>query len=170
MDKDEIIIDFSKVFAALEKTVELFNESSFNEIPFEGSWTPGQVVEHILWSDAGFVEVLNAEVDDTVRPIDELKTQLKTIFLNFGTKMKSPDFILPELKEYDKDKHLIKINQIKEGILKAINELDLTKTCVSFALPGLGNLTRYEAIYFVIYHTERHTHQLNEIYRFLKTS
>lgn len=170
INKDEIAADFNKVFDAFINAIKIFDEKDFNKIPFEDSWTAGQVVQHIILANDGFDGVLNAEVKDTDRPFDALKSQLKSIFLNFGTKMKSPEFILPALKDYDKDRHILKIENIKAGILKAINDLDLTKTCMSFELPGLGHLTRYEAIYFVIYHTERHAHQLNEIYKFLKTN
>lgn len=168
INKDEILADFIKAFSSLENTIELFDDKDFNKVPFAGSWTAGQVAQHILLSDEGFVEVLNDKVAITERAVDEFKPQLKAIFLNFETKMKSPDFVLPELKDYDKEAHLLKVVKIKDGMAKAINDLDLGKTCSSFSLPGLGYLTRYEAIYFVIYHTTRHAHQLNEIHRFLK--
>ncbi|TCC91962.1 DinB family protein [Pedobacter frigiditerrae] len=170
MEKDIIISDFNKVFSDLITTVEGFDYMSYNQIPFDGSWTPAQVTQHIILASEGFVKVLNAEVKDAETAIDEKKSQIKAIFLDYGTKMKSPDFILPDLKEYDKERHLAKIAIIQEGIAKAINDLDLGKTCLSFELPGMGHLTRLEAIYFVTYHTERHIHQLKEIHRFQKSA
>ena len=168
INKEETAKELSEALSGLLKAVELFDEIQYHKIPFENSWTAGQVVAHLSLSNNGFLEVLNAKVADTARAIDELKPQLKAIFLNFGNKMKSPDFILPKLKAYDQETQRSEIGKTKEAFLKAINDLDLSKTCVSFPLPGLGNLTRLEAIYFVIYHTERHTNQLKEIYRFLK--
>lgn len=170
MEKDIIISDFNKVFSDLVTTVEGFDYKSYNEVPFDGSWTPAQVTQHVILASEGFVKVLNAEVKDTERAIDEKKSQIKAIFLDYGIKMKSPDFILPELKEYDKEKHLSQIATIQDGITKAINDLELSKTCLSFELPNLGQLTRLEAIYFVTYHTERHVHQLKEIHRFQKSA
>lgn len=168
INKDEIANELSEALSELLNAVELFDEIQYNKIPFENSWTAGQVVAHLSLSNNGFLDVLNAQVADTSRSIDEQKPQLKAIFLNFGNKMKSPDFILPQLKAYDREMQLSEIVKIRAGLIKAINDLDLSKTCISFPLPGLGNLTRLEAIYFVIYHTERHTHQLKEIYHFLK--
>jgi len=168
INKDEIANELSEALSGLLNAVELFDEIQYNKTPFENSWTAGQVVTHLLLSNNGFLEVLNAEVADTARAIGELQPQLKAIFLNFENKMKSPDFILPQLKAYDREIQLLEIGKIRAAFLKAINDLDLSKTCISFPVPGLGNLTRLEAIYFVIYHTQRHTHQLNEIYRFLK--
>lgn len=166
--KEEVKNDLITVFSAFERAINLFNDDNFNSTPFENSWTPGQVVEHIILANEGFASVLNAEVATTDRPFDEKKAQIKAIFLNFGTKMQSPAFILPALKTYNKTASILKIATIKAGIAKAVNDLDLSKTCLAFELPGIGKLTRYEAIYFVIYHTQRHAHQLNEIHRFLK--
>ncbi|RZL48810.1 MAG: DinB family protein [Pedobacter sp.] len=170
INKDEIAADFNQAFAELDKAIKLFTDKDFNVIPFADSWTAGQVAEHILLSNDGFGEVLNDKVEDATRAVDHLKIQLKEILLNFENKMKSPEFILPALKDYDKQVQLTKSSKIKNAMLKSINDLDLSKMCVSFPLPGLGFLTRLEAIYFVIYHTERHAHQLNEIYRFIRKS
>lgn len=168
MEKEIIISDFNRVFSDLDTTVASFDNISFNQVPFEGSWTPAQVTQHLKLANGNFADVLRGDVKETERPADELKSTIKNIFLNFDTKFKSPDFILPELKEYDREQHLHKIRETQQQITKAINDLDLTKTCASFQLPGLGYLTRLEAIYFVIYHTERHVHQLREIRRFQK--
>jgi len=77
--------------------------------------------------------------------------------------MKSPDFILPKMKEYDKERLLKALDGIKEDISKAIMDLDLTQTCLAFELPVYGRLTRFEAVYFANYHTQRHAHQLKNI-------
>lgn len=170
MNKDIILQEFEETFSDLESAINLFDDKKFNEVPFEGSWTPGQVVQHIVLSSAGFAQVLNAEVKETDRAIDELIPELKSIFLNFGLKMKSPDFILPELKDYDREAFLVKVKEIRQAIGKAISALPLDKTCLAFQLPGMGYLTRLEAVHFVIYHTQRHIHQLRSMKQFLKLS
>ncbi|TKC06559.1 DinB family protein [Pedobacter polaris] len=168
INKEEVKNDFIKVFSAFENSIHLFDDQNFNTVPFAESWTPGQVVRHVVLASDGFEHILKGEVKDTERPFDELKPRVKADFLNFGIKMKSPDFILPKMKDYDKEQLTTKIRSIKEAIVHEIDALDLTKTCLGFEIPGYGFFTRYEAIYFVIYHTQRHNHQLNEIYRFLK--
>lgn len=168
MNKDIIIAENNDTFHRLASAIELFENQNFNSVPFKGSWTAAQVVEHILLSATGFVQVINAEVKPAERAIDELVPQIKSIFLNFGTKMQSPDFILPPLKDYDREAQLTAVKKVAGDLEKSIATLDLNQTCVSFQLPGMGFLTRYEAIYFVIYHTQRHVHQLEEIHRFLK--
>ena len=168
MNKQLILNDFEKTFSSLEDSIALYEAKSFNQIPFEGSWTPGQVVQHIILASSNFPHILAGEIKETDRPIDQLVATLKSIFLNYQTKMKSPDFILPELKDYDREAFLTKVQQIKQDISQTIASLPLDKTCLGFQFPTLGHLTRLEAVYFVIYHTQRHVHQLQEIHRFLK--
>jgi hypothetical protein len=163
MKTTQVQNDFDTTFSDLEKAISLFKQEDFNRIPFTDSWTAGQVVQHIVLSSAGFAGVLNATVKPSDRAVDELIPRIKADFLNFGIKMKSPDFILPEDKKYSKDDLLTTIKGIKTDIAKQIETLDLTQICLAFELPGYGFLTRLEAIYFVIYHTQRHVHQLNNI-------
>jgi uncharacterized damage-inducible protein DinB len=170
MNKEIIREELQQTFAALTKLIATFDDRSFNEIPFEGSWTAGQVAQHINLASSGFSNVLNGEVENTERAIDSHIASLKDIFLNFGIKMKSPDFILPKQQDYDRNMFLTTFNQTSKDISEAIMELDLSKTCLGFQFPDLGHLTRLEAIYFVIFHTQRHNRQLTEIKRFLKLS
>jgi hypothetical protein len=170
MNTDKLLAYFNEIFSDLENSILLFDEHWFNQIPFEGSWTPGQVVQHIKLSAGNFAHVLNGEVATTERPIDEKVAILKDIFLNYESKMKSPDFIKPPFDNYDKEQLLGEISAIKRDIAKEIPTLDLSKTCLAFELPRMGHLTRLEAIYFVIYHTQRHVNQLKNISKNLKLS
>jgi len=115
-------------------------------------------------SNSGFADLLNGPVKDTERAPDAAVDEIKSIFLNFGIKLTSPDFILPEKKNYDKDGLLAALSGIKADIITSAATLDLSKTCLSFELPVLGYVTRLEAVSFVIYHTRRHIHQLKNIY------
>jgi hypothetical protein len=35
--------------------------------------------------------------------------------------------------------------------------------CMEFDFPGFGHLTRYEWLKFIVFHTQRHIHQLKQI-------
>jgi hypothetical protein len=170
MDRQKTLLDFEETFNNLEQTINLFDDQSFNQVPFEGSWTPGQVVQHINLSSEGFAKVLNAEVKEADRPIDQLIPKLEAIFLDFTSKMQSPDFILPESKTYDRGEHLITVKRIKQEIAKAILEQPLEKICLAFELPTIGYLTGVEAVYFVVFHTKRHINQLKEIHHMILLS
>lgn len=170
MNKELILKDFNTTFSALVDAIAAFDAEKFNQVFAEDSWTAGQVVEHLLLANTGFAAVLNAKVKATERESDELIPRLKADFLNFDIKMQAPDFIVPERKAYDKAAQLSKTKEIWEMVEKEIASLDLSKTCLAFELPVYGFLTRLEAIYFVIYHTQRHTRQLRNVFEQTKLS
>jgi hypothetical protein len=135
----------------------------FDIVPFEGSWTAGQVTEHVLLSCSGLADVLEGTVQPAGRNPEEHVQMLKDIFLDFGHKMKSPDFILPSDGPHDKQALSAGLANALADIAAVAKMEDLTLTCTDFDMPGLGNLTRIELISFVDFHTRRHIHQLKSI-------
>lgn len=149
--------------AELMELLSSFKQEQINSIPFEGSWTAGQVTQHIILYISGFIELLAGPVRETLRKPDEQVANLKAAFLNFDIKMKSPDFIIPAIQDYKKDELLSTLDHIKRNLNKAIEAADLTKTFIGFELPVLGFLTGLEIVHFISYHTQRHIHQLKSI-------
>jgi len=164
MDTKQTFAEINSVLTDMIKTLSLFTEEEINSIPFEGSWTPGQVAQHVILSDSGFASLLSGPVTDTDRQPDQHVEQLKAIFLNFDIKMKSPDFILPPAINYKKEELLANLEQIKNQLNQFDQTSDMTKTCTGMELPVMGYLTRIEATTFIIVHTKRHVHQLGNIY------
>ena len=140
-----------------------FDQEQLNIIPFEGSWTPGQVIQHIILSLSGFVQLVNGPAKDTQRDPHEKIDLIRENFLDFNIKMQSPEVLIPHLKNYDREKQLEKLRQIREALLTATDTLDLEKTCSSFELPFYGYVTRSEALHFTAFHTQRHSRQLKKI-------
>ncbi len=153
-----------ETLSALENVFSEFDAAEINKVPFEGSWTAGQLAKHLVMANSGFLQIINGPVTDTDKPADLMVQEIRNDFLNFNVKYDSPKEIYPEDSIYDYSELLENLKQIRLGTLNAATGLDLTKTCVSYELPGYGFLTRLEAIYFVIYHTQRHIHQLKNIY------
>jgi DinB superfamily len=163
MNNNKILSDVNGNMAELLQLISSLNNEQLNMIPFEGSWTAGQLATHVLMSCSGFVQMLNGPVKETNRAPDEGIEKIKSSFLDFSTKMKSPAFVVPPDTASDKEDLLHSLKDQWSGIDQAIETLELEKTCLAFELPGLGFLTRLEAIYFVNYHTQRHIHQLKNI-------
>lgn len=163
--KSEIQREINKTLAAFSQLFSLFDQDRVNIIPFEGSWTAGQLIQHLIMSNSGFVKLINGEVKETNRKPDEYVEKIKTAFLDFTTKMQSPDFIRPPMMNYNKVELMQSLQSLSEEMNQSIEKLDLTKTCISFELPVFGHLTRWEAIHFVLYHTQRHIHQLKKIFQ-----
>jgi len=152
--------------AALGETLQLlssFNEKEMNTIPFEGSWTAAQVCQHLYKSEDGMDQLLYAPTEQTDRNPEEKAVWLKEIFLNFDTKMKSPDFILPEDKHYDKADLEEPLKATKDKMVEAAHNVNLAEIApLPDGHPLKGN-TKLEMLHFITYHTMRHNHQLKNI-------
>ena len=166
MAKD-ILIEMDQTANKLLQTVSAFPKDQFNTVPFEGSWTAAQVSDHILKSVSGVHKMLYGPTKPTDRLPDRKAEAIKSMFLDFETKMKSPEFVLPGNSPIEKEKLLNALEEITAKMIEAIKTLNLSETCTAFELPGFGEFTRVEWIWFAIYHTQRHTHQLKNIYEIL---
>lgn len=140
-----------------------FSDDDFNVVPFEGSWTAGQVAEHLRLATGNLTGLFYGNTTVTERNPEAKIQQTADLFLNFETKLVSPDFIDPKMMRYEKDAMIRFFTDTKAKMLQAAAELDLSMTCEDFGLPVFGKLTRVEWIAFVIYHIQRHTLQLKKI-------
>ena len=159
-----IVHEMKETKKVLLQAISSFPPQDFNTIPFEGSWTPAQVADHVLKSVSGVLELLYAPVLPTNRDPEENAAALKNTFLDFTTKMQSPEFVLPGHAPMEKEYLSTALEHTFSKIINDMQELDLTKTCKGFELPGSAPFTRAEWIWFAIYHTQRHTRQLKNIH------
>jgi len=153
---------------ALLKAIDRFDQDNINTIPFEGSWTGGQVAEHVLKSAAGVLGAITGEVKPADRDPELHVKQLADIFLNFNSKLQSPDFIIPSNEPKDKQYLLAALEKTFDGIARVVESENLAMICTSFEMPVLGHMSRLEFINFTVFHTQRHIHQLDNILKHLK--
>ncbi|MDQ8005821.1 MAG: DinB family protein [Pedobacter sp.] len=164
MENNTILSENLKsTFSELEKAIERFNESNFNQKPEGSNWSPAMVAQHLVLAGSNFDKLLLGNTKRTSGKADERVAQLKAIFLDFEAKMTSPDFIEPADQTYSQQALLAQLDAIGKSVTAILPDLDLTATCLDFEMPYMGFLTRQELISFLIYHTQRHTHQLNEM-------
>ncbi len=160
----EIINGLEETTKEFLQAISLFDQTQFNKIPFEESWTAGQVAEHIYKSESRIPALLNGSNKPTLRsPVQNIE-QIKNIFLDLSNKFKSPDFILPGDDEKDKNELYENLKTNRAEILQLAGELDLSKTYDMFALPGIGEMTGLEWLTFINCHSKRHSRQLKNIY------
>ncbi len=162
--KTDLLNEIDQSTAGLLNAIELFTTEQFNRIPFEGSWTAGQVAEHVYKSEAGIPKIWRGSSIATERDPDEKSAVLKSIFLDFSKKLTPPDFILPtdEPKEVEALYNAIKAK--RQEIRKLAEEADLTRTFTGASFPQLGELTGLEWATFMISHSKRHTFQITNIF------
>ncbi len=164
----------SELFAALDEAqtellgfLNTLDEHTLNKIPYEKSWTAGQVVRHITKSINGMAKAMAMKSSAVERDPGERIPQLQKTFLDFSTKMNSPEFIIPEEKQYGKQELLNELNTSLEEFKQSTDKIVLTELVEG--LP-LGPVTKLEILHFVLYHTQRHLNQLKKIYEALETA
>ena len=74
--------------------------------------------------------------------------------------MKSPDFIIPEDISYEKQAAAEELHSAENQLKESANDALLTELVKG--LP-LGPVTKLEILHFVLYHTQRHVHQMKKI-------
>jgi len=160
----ELQQNITEVFKELHEKLSSFSESEINKRPFEGSWTAGQLAQHLIMGCSGLGKLCEGKTEKTDRNPGEKIDLLKSIFLDFDKKLESPPFLVPDDKEYDKSSQLLKLQRIEQELLQISNNYDLTLSCLDFVIPSFGELTIYEWINFDLIHIQRHLRQLNTIF------
>lgn len=149
IDNQPLARDFSKITDKLKQLLSGLSEEELNKIPFPGSWTAGQLGDHLLKSyKVG--EILTGKTIDTERKPDEKLQGIRSLFLDFSIKMESPDFIIPSNDQISKVALLGSLRHSISNIIEIVNrpDFDITRTCLDFELPESGTLTRWEWIGF----------------------
>jgi hypothetical protein len=154
----------STLRAALTKSFDNFIETfsaleadAVNQIPFTGSWTPCQVVVHIIMATDG---VPDGNTSPAHRPYDANLAKIRPWWEDLSQKFKSPEPLQPDDQPRSKNVLLEELNRVRGKDLAIIDKADLTVVCLDFELPGVGYLTRFEWLWFIEMHLRRHQFQL----------
>jgi hypothetical protein len=165
LQKEELLKVFEKTGSALRQALDEFDRESLNMIPFEGSWTAGQVGEHILKSLSGMPKLFLESTKPSERPEYKKVRDIKNIFLDLNAKFKARESILPGSGPYEKEKLMQSIMKAWDDLTQIIREEDLSLICLNSIVPVFGEMTRMEWGYLVVFHTQRHIHQLAAIHK-----
>jgi len=157
--------------AALGETVQLLSSLSkeeLNTVPFEGSWTPAQVGQHLLKAETGMDKLLLVPTETAARQPDEKVEETKSIFLDFTAKYQSPDFIIPEEKEYTYDELVEPLKENKNKISEASKTANLNQIAPLPPNHPFEGYTKLEMVHFLTYHTIRHNQQIKNMLPMIK--
>ncbi len=159
---NNVIHAFETAINELLENCDSLSEVLLNKIPFEHSWTAGQIGDHLLKSYNSWT-LLKSDTGDANRPIDEKCASLSSLFLNFDIKMKAEpsDFNYPSQAPIEKELLLKNILKTRDEIIGFARHHDLGVLCLAAEFPAFGHLTRLEWLHFHTVHTLRHLRQLN---------
>ncbi|WP_229240421.1 DinB family protein [Dyadobacter sp. SG02] len=163
MDRNQLLQELDQTEQDFYTTLASLTPEQVNTVPFEGSWTAGQVTEHILMAESGIPETVLGSTEETERPVSQYVPVIESIFLDFTAKYQSPEFIIPSDGPHDQHQLLEAFKAERAAIRDIAANEDLTLTCTDFEFPQIANLTRWEWLQFVLCHSKRHTRQLQNI-------
>lgn len=149
-------------------TFSLFSQEEFNTVPFEGSWTAGQVAEHLYKSESSILKALKGNRGNTNRNPYQHTDMIRKIFLDYDRKLQSPEFILPSNESKNKNQFVQYFEETRKQLKKQMSTSDLDKTFTEFSFPQLGHLTGWECFCFIICHSKRHIQQMKNVGEKLK--
>jgi hypothetical protein len=168
--KETLIEQAKETSAAFFATLYSFAGEQFNTRPAYGGWTAGQVAEHLLLSGGVVETIAGRTAPTTTRQPDAHCAMIAGVFLDFNTKLQSPDFIIPSAGYHDQQEMIGKLKIVWEKIKEGVRRLDLSVTCLDFEFPTVGPLTRLEWLWFYVWHTQRHLNQLKNIHAAIVTT
>ncbi|HET8884889.1 MAG TPA: DinB family protein [Salinimicrobium sp.] len=145
-----------------------FSNNELNTVPFDGSWTAGQVGDH-LYKSYKSVEILRGTTQTVNRAKNEKVTMFESTFSDLKIKMESPESIKPTADTIKKSELISDLKKRIHEFEDILENEDLSLLCVDFAMPKYGEFTRYEWLAFHTVHTERHIQQLKKIRNHLRT-
>ena len=160
IDAKELLASLDETWSELMQLLSSIDESSINKIPFKGSWTIGQLATHVTKSNEGMNKVLNRPGKTPERDPSEGAAKMEAIFLDFNSKYQSPEFIIPEAKSYNKE---LLISDLSNSIQQLKMEWVKQDLSELLNVEIFGEVTKLELYYFVLYHTQRHIHQLKNM-------
>lgn len=159
-NKEELVSTTGGIFTELLEQYDSIGHDRINDIPYEGSWTANQLLDHVAKSTNGIASALMQDGKAPGRDAAERVPELKKIFLDFSNKMKSPDGIVPGNGSFEKEDVIDKLNIAFEELAKEAGHTNLDG--LAEGLP-LGPITKLELLHFVVYHSTRHLEQMKRI-------
>ena len=154
---------FALINGRATKLLNIFtgiDEDDINEIPFADSWSPAQLINHVTKSNCSVATAMELKGHNTHRPADTRVHEIRNTFLDYYVKFQSPGFIIPEDGVYDK---YLCITSFQKSVYALINAGKHANVSEAITHAAFGEITKLELLYFIVFHLQRHTRQLNKI-------
>jgi hypothetical protein len=162
MDQIESVIEeLEESTRMLIKELSAFSDEQFFYRPAEGSWSAGEIAEHILLLETRANEGMHTARTGN-RPFDLKIIPIRNGLKEDEKKYVAPTKVIPKGEMKNKQDLLDALVQQREVLKNMIRKMDLS-LITEFRHPVIGSMSRLEWVYFHIYHTERHVRQLKSL-------
>lgn len=160
LEKEKLKLAITKAFDEFINAFSAFDESRINKKAAPGKWTPVQVALHIILATDGVPDHSTAPAD---REPDAFLPRIRPWWEDLSQKFKAPVPLTPDEEPRDRQFILDELKRVRTKDLDILANEDLTLVCMDFELPSVGYLTRYEWLWFIEMHLNRHTFQLKNM-------
>ena len=169
LDTKQFFVSLDETSAELLQLISSANASAINVVPSDSnlikdSWSAAQLASHVTKSNKAIVQALKMEGKSANRSPAQRVPELKKMFLDFSTRFNSPEFTRPNQDVYQKEALIEDLKKSNEQLKELRNRINLSEI---ISLPAFGEITKLELFHFVLYHTQRHIHQLKNIFHAL---
>lgn len=160
---DEVIADLNENTGLMVAALAIIPAEKFNVSHENGGWSIAEVAEHLFLIEKAIHGVLKGPAKIVERNPAEKLALVEKAFSDIAAKYQSPPLFIPEKKETRQPEIIEKLGIERKRIIETIAALDLSQTCTAFKHPNFGSFTRFEWVYFDIYHSQRHIKQIENI-------
>jgi hypothetical protein len=159
------IAELDKYTALLIDTLSSVNKVAFTTKPNEDTWSIQEIADHVNMLESRIVAIFNTATTPTENIFVIGNDKLARILINMrARKVQAPSIVMPTnnssavVQTYI---DVIKNNRqsIKDGLLNGT----MVVTQHSTAHPYLGELSKADWLYFIVYHAERHRLQIEDL-------
>lgn len=157
-----LLADLDASTKDIVETLLHFNAETFVDKPSGEEWSAAEIAEHLLMLEVSANRVLGGDAIPTNRPPDEKIAMIKW-GMEDETKRQAPDRVKPGGVYTNPQQLIEKLKQQRDQLREAVTAADITEACTSSKHPVMGTLTKWEWVYFIIYHMQRHARQLKRL-------
>jgi uncharacterized damage-inducible protein DinB len=163
-DKESLLQSLQQSTDQLLAKIGTIPETIFNKKPAKDTWSIGQVFEHIWLVESAVNRVMLLDTQPAIErdPAQQIDF-IKDAFQNFETKFQAFGPIIPSDQHKKQSLLVEKLKKSRKTLFEIINEKDLSEICLAFKHGLFGELSRGEWVYFNIYHSARHLHQVDRL-------
>ena len=166
--KSFFIPALQKIIADLTEVLQSFSAKESNRVFYSGSSSAAQVADHVIKCCAGLPKMLAGGSIVNQRNYEENVQKIEFIFLEFITKMQSPEFILPADKFFKTDNLQHALNKLLDKIVMINVQKDFNRTYSDFPFLQMGFFTGKERLCFSLEYTTGHLRKIKNIHQCLQ--
>lgn len=155
--------EFDQSSQNLIQNLNEFTAEQWNSKPADSAWSAAQVAHHLIVIESGVYRCLNGKTKPSPRSGDAIIKRMDRFLENRTRTYSAPDYTLPPDNPGQKEMLILKFEETRKKLAENIIKQDLNVLCLEFKHFFFGELTRNEWIHFVMYHSNRHLIQIQNI-------